>query len=341
MSHPITEHTIREQSAPAPAATTSAPAAIAATPAATAPATAPPRPPSSGEYHRLPRLAGHRSWWWRPVVALLVFGASYALVLILLMVPLVILGVLVPALAPSLELSDARNPMDMLLTLGMVALMIPATLIASLAAYGRVGLTHSIAGRIRWRLMGRAAIVIVPLYLLLNTAGTLLSEREALEVPAPSAAVVTAYALIVLLVPLQAAAEEYAFRALPMQALGTWLRSPLWGILIPVPLFTVLHGYHWVGQVDVAVFASAAGLLAWKTGGLELSILLHVANNWTLFIVAPLLPGVLEQGTVPVTALLASTLPTVLFTTGLWWWFSRREGLQMREPARARAGGTE
>lgn len=291
--------------------------------------------PRRGEYHRLPLLARHRRFWWRPLVALAVFGGSYVAMLIVAMVPLLILGLLVPGLAPSEELSDARNPMDMLLMLGLTAVMIPATLLASRLAYGRARIVHSVAGRLRWGLMGRAALVVVPLYLLMNIGGTLVGEWGAFEVPAPSAGVVAAFAIIVLLVPLQAAAEEYAFRALPMQALGTWLRSPLWGIFLPVPLFVVLHGYDRVGQIDVAVFAIAAGLLAWKTGGLELPILVHVANNWTLFILTPALPGALEQGAVPPVALLTSTLPTVILTAGLWWWYSRREGLSIMEPRTA------
>lgn len=42
----------------------------------------------------------------------------------------------------------------------------------------------------------------------------------------------------------------------------------------------------------------------------------------------------LEQGAVPPIALLTSALPTVLITAGLWWWYSRREGLGLWEPAR-------
>lgn len=76
------------------------------------------------------------------------------------------------------------------------------------------------------------------------------------------------------------------------------------------------------------------GLLAWKTGGLELPILLHAANNWSLFLLAPTMVSPLEQGAAPPIALLTSTLPTVLITAGLWWWYSRREGLGLGEPAR-------
>ncbi|MDF2498717.1 MAG: family intrarane metalloprotease protein, partial [Arthrobacter koreensis] len=57
----------------------------------------------------------------------------------------------------------------------------------------------------------------------------------------------------VAVVPFQAAAEEYAFRGLLMQVIGSWLRHPAFAILLPVPLFVLGHGYGLVGQIDVAI----------------------------------------------------------------------------------------
>jgi hypothetical protein len=45
--------------------------------------------------------------------------------------------------------------------------------------------------------------------------------------------------VILLLVPLQAAAEEYIFRGYLMQSIGRWLRHPAFAILLPVPLFVL------------------------------------------------------------------------------------------------------
>ena len=108
-----------------------------------------------------------------------------------------------------------------------------------------------------------------------------------------------------------------------MQMLGTWLRWPLIGILVPVPLFVLGHGYSWLGQIDMAVFALAMGLLAWKTGGLEIPILLHAANNWTLFAIAPLIPGFTEQGEVELMGFVLAMVPMVLLSAGIWWWYSQ------------------
>lgn len=83
----------------------------------------------------------------------------------------------------------------------------------------------------------------------------------------------------VVLVPLQSAAEEYVFRGQLMQTIGSWLKRPAFAILLPVPLFVVGHDYDLWGQLDIAVLALAAGWLAWRTGGLEAPIALHLVNN--------------------------------------------------------------
>lgn len=320
--------------------TTSRPPAAAVLPAtAPLPPTAPPAAPlpptdSASEYHRLARAIPHRRTWWRPLAAVGLFALTFGVMGLVLILAGLAVAAVFPTLMPSASMMDPRNPMDMLGGLGLIALFVPAVLIASRIAYGSAGMTHSVRGRFRWGLLGRAALVVVPVYLVLNIGVTVAVGGADFEMPPLTAPVIAAWVIIVLLVPLQAAGEEYAFRALPMQMFGTWLRSPLWGILIPVPLFMAGHEYHWVGQVDLAVFAIAMGLLAWKTGGLELPILLHVANNWTLFLLAPLMPNALEQGAVPPSALLFSTVPVLLLTAGLWWWHSRREGLGLWEPTR-------
>lgn len=294
----------------------------------------PTAPRMAQPFHRAARAIPRPHYWWRPLVALAVFAVSYVLMVLALVIGVFLLTLAQPSLALSESMGDPRNPMDMVVGLGVIALMMPAVLLATRVAYGRVGMANSVRGRFRWALLGRAAMVIVPLYLLLNVGGTVLMGTTPLEMPALTAPVIAAAVIIVLVVPLQAAGEEYAFRALPLQVFGTWLRSPVWGILIPVPLFMVSHGYDWVGQIDIALFAITMGLLAWKTGGLELPILLHVANNWTLFLLAPFMSEPLAQGAVPPIALLFSTVPMLLMTAGLWWWYSRREGLRIWEPTR-------
>lgn len=315
------EHDLRPSTPPAPGS---------------GPAGARPEPPATAlqAYHRAAHAIPHRRYWYRPLVTLLVSVVVLAVMTLQLLLVLTIAGAIWPSFAPSPSLADPLNPVDQLMSLGMLALLIPAVLIGTLAGYGRAGIAFSVLGRFRWRLLGRAALVVVPVYVLVNMVLNLVLEREAIVVPPLGTGVLGAWLIALVLAPLQSAGEEFVFRALPMQLLGTWLRWPLVGILVPVPLFVLGHGYDWAGQLHIALFAIAMGLLAWKTGGLELPILLHVANNWTLFAIAPLIPGFTEQGEVGALGLLLALVPMVALSAGIWWWYSRRAGLGLWEPQR-------
>ena len=90
--------------------------------------------------------------------------------------------------------------------------------------------------------------------------------------------------LILLIVPFQCYAEELLFRGYLMQTVGRWLKNPVWAIIIPAPIFMVLHGYGLWGLLSVLTMALTAGFLCWYTGGLEAGIGLHIANNVSIFI---------------------------------------------------------
>ncbi|MFT2752941.1 lysostaphin resistance A-like protein [Clavibacter sp. Sh2088] len=293
---------------------------------------APPLP-----YHRLAHLRPETARWWRPLAALgTVLGLALASGL-LIIVGMVIASFALPAWRMSDTLEDPTNPADLLFLLGSLAVLIPVVVLGMRWGGGMRGTIHSVVGRVRWRMMLRAASVVIPLYALVIGISSAIAPPDDLATPPLDARTVTVFVVILLLVPLQCAAEEYAFRGLPQQLLGTWLRSPVWGIALPVPLFMVGHGYDWAGQVDLATFALCAGFLVWKSGGLELAIVVHVANNLILFLLAPFSPSSLHQGATDPAGLLL-TLPLTLLTTwGLTAWVSRTHGLRLLEPVRSAA----
>lgn len=295
---------------------------------------APARPTEPAAFHRLPHTLGKRSTWWRPLVACAVAAVAFPIMFALLMIAVLVVSVIWPALAPSESLMDPLNPVDQFTGLAMLALLIPAVLIGCRIGFGRAGIAHSVLGRFRWGLLGRAGLVILPVYVLLNSVLNLVIERDSIVVPELTASVIVAWVFAVVLSPLQSAGEEYVFRALPMQVFGTWLRWPGWGIIVPIPLFVMGHGYDWVGMIHLVIFSVLMGMLIWKTGGIELAVLMHAANNLTLFAIAPLLPGLVEQGAVSFLEMVVATVPVIVLTAGLWWWYSRREGLTWWEPSR-------
>lgn len=247
-----------------------------------APVAGPPPALAPLPFHRLAR-ADHRLRWWRPLLALPVFASCYAVLGLGLLVALMVHDHVAGtswsdrAVAPSMA-----DPVTFGFGFAFIALMAPALLLAlRLVGPRPVGLVLSVTGRLRWRWLGsalwRAALVhALAFVLLLVVLGPLTGEAAVL---APRPGLVALLVLAVLVVPFQAAAEELVFRGWALQAVGTWLRHPLFAVLLPVPFFVVGHPYDLWGQLEVGAYAVVAGWLAWRTGGLEAPIALHVVNN--------------------------------------------------------------
>jgi hypothetical protein len=74
--------------------------------------------------------------------------------------------------------------------------------------------------------------------------------------------------VIVLTSPIQAAAEEIFFRGYLLQALGSLVARPWFGVIASSVVFALLHGTQNVPLfVDRLAFGLLAGLLVWRTGG--------------------------------------------------------------------------
>ncbi|MDH2429849.1 type II CAAX endopeptidase family protein [Sphaerisporangium sp. TRM90804] len=126
--------------------------------------------------------------------------------------------------------------------------------------------------------------------------------------------------VIALLVPFQAAAEEYVFRGWLLQAFGAYFRTPWPGILLGAAAFTALHAYTDWGIVDVFAFGALMGWLAVRTGGLEAPIALHVVNNVVSFVPAAAagdLADALRQGAVPWQSLAGTVVQLGFFTVAV------------------------
>jgi len=104
------------------------------------------------------------------------------------------------------------------------------------------------------------------------------------------------YALVIAVTtPFQALAEEVIFRGYLMQAFGAVVRNVWFPILATAVVFALFHGVQnpWLFSSRL-VFGILAGILVWKTGGLEAGIAIHVANNLGAFALA-LFTGTLTQ----------------------------------------------
>ncbi|MHA7263582.1 CPBP family intramembrane glutamic endopeptidase [Arthrobacter sp. TMN-37] len=243
-------------------------------------------------FHRLTRSwDGYR--WWKPLLTGLLALVFY---LVFIVIVLVIGGIRIgldPALGTSylerLNAFDLSDPLVFGFAMVSLILLIPALALAALITGPRpIGLLSSVHGRLRWGWLGKCAAAAVVIYSLSIALSFLLEPLFPGYTPAvfdptgPRVGILVAMTL--LLVPFQAAAEEYVFRGYLMQAVGSWLRHPAFAILLPVPLFVLGHGYDPLGQLDVALFAIFAGWITWRTGGLEAAIAAHAVNNSTILL---------------------------------------------------------
>ena len=244
-------------------------------------------------YHRL-SYVNPRARWFTPVLeGLLIAGIYFVLLLI---VSFALLAFAVMLRVPYDYLTDLqriyanvfKTPLVFIALLITIIPVIPAIFIARLITnFKPLGLIHSIAGRMRWSYLGvflGFGFLIFGLYYVgFATLDGSLTTQNSVH-PLNSGMFWLYIVLILLIVPFQCYAEELLFRGYLMQTVGRWLKNPAWAIIIPAPIFMVLHGYGLWGLLSVLTMALIAGFLCWYTGGLEAGIGLHIANNVSIFI---------------------------------------------------------
>ncbi|WP_459754710.1 CPBP family intramembrane glutamic endopeptidase [Streptomyces sennicomposti] len=289
-------------------------------------------------YHRLARLSP-RYRWWRPLLGTLVVAVTY-------MVALVLLQLACASLGASLgyqedadgwpEFGPVSGTAVDLLSIGLAIPVLGLTV--SWIGRRRPGTVSSVTGRLRWCWLLRCGLAAAPILALTMGAMVLLPADGEAESPWVGwAAFGKALAMLVVLVPVQAAAEEYVFRGWLTQTAGAYLRSP-WAALLPqAVLFAAAHGWGtpW-GFADLVVFGTAAGWLTWRTGGLEASIALHAVNNLLSFGAAAVVVDGLSSDDTAADAtwqiVALDVVGVAVYTAAVAWWLRRRR-LERTAPA--------
>ncbi len=244
-------------------------------------------------YHRLARTAAHR--WWRPVVGTVVVlaGSLSAAVTLMCLTTLAAFAAGRPQNADGVPTFGPVAEAAMILLFIGVAL--PVVLLTARWVQARpAGTVSSVTGRLRWRWLALCLLPAVPAVLttlfggwgLLALTGAVdTGQDDGSWVGWPAFAV--SVGVLVLLVPLQAAAEEYVCRGWLLQAVGAFVRSPWPAIGLQALLFAAAHGWGTpYGFVALVVFGVLTGWLTVRTGGLEAAVALHVVNNLTGFTAA-------------------------------------------------------
>ncbi|MGV9194639.1 CPBP family intramembrane glutamic endopeptidase [Microbacterium sp. MC2] len=287
-------------------------------------------------FHRLV-FARRRSGWWTPLVVGVLGVAIYVAFLAVIFVVMLVAALAVPAagewlLSMGADVTfDLADPVMLAFLLGSIVLMWPAYVLASLIVNGRrIGLLSSAAGRLRWGWMLLCTAAAAVVAVVLTALSALLPSDEIVDTsgtvmhPGENPFFFASLLVILLVVPLQCAAEEYIFRGYLQQAIGRWLRHPLFAILLPVPLFVLGHLYDPLGQVSVGVFAVVAGWLTWRTGGLEAAIGLHVVNNLLAFLLALFGLSDINASSPGVGSFVWSTVVVLAYAGVVEWLFRKR-----------------
>jgi uncharacterized protein len=299
-------------------------------------------------YHH---LAVHpRQRWWKPVLATLGL-VVVAVIVQTVLYAAALLGVVVVERPADLDQApDLPGYLEVGLGLASIAIALPLVLLTARFIQRRpAGTVSSVLGRLRWGWLG-LCLVLATLATVLMIAGSvgllyLTGDADAALTGGEWVGLGTflgGLAMLLALVPLQAAAEEYVFRGWLLQAIGAFARSPWPAIAVQAVLFAALHGWGtpW-GFVDLVAFGAVLGWLTVRTGGLEAAIALHVTNNLISMGLAVTDGSLTLDETaadMPWPAMIVDVL-TVLGYAAAVAWLARRRKVATRTPTSGPADG--
>lgn len=237
-------------------------------------------------------LRGQGYTWWRSLLGVLIGLSLY--VLTGQVVTQLVIGIGWSIRSEGLDWTTFyrtsmafERPVGMLAAHLGIAILIPVSLALVAFWHGiRARWLVSVQPGFRWRYL---VICLVTSAIGLAAVYVVSALVEGVPAYAPQPGFVGFLVVIVLTSPLQAAAEEFFFRGYLMQALGSLVANPWFGIVVSAAVFAAFHGTQNAPLVaDRFVFGLLAGILVTRTGGLEAGIAAHVANNILAFTLAGL-----------------------------------------------------
>lgn len=253
-------------------------------------------PPAGAAYTQIMRGASFT--WWRSVLGALTAAMLYSVLagLVLLIVLYLAWSLAHQGMPREQYFADAqafRYPAGMVGAHLAIASLIPLSLLMYRLVHRiRGGWLISVRPGVRWGYLavclGIAAVVFTTYVATMPLRGQPLVFR-------PQADFVVFLVVIVLTSPLQAAGEEFFFRGYLLQALGSVVRTPWFGVVCSSLVFALYHGVQNLPLfLSRLCFGLLAGWLVVSTGGLEAGIAAHVINNLFAFSLAALTASVAQ-----------------------------------------------
>lgn len=176
---------------------------------------------------------------------------------------------------------DAYSLAGAIVSLGAVACLLLGIMVATKAVKMRPFHTvSSSCGGFSFKIFGKvmlAALVIVGIPVAIDTFVN--ADRGPVEFT------VLGFIACIILGPLQCCGEEFMFRGVILQGIGSWVKIPILAIIIQTLLFVLGHPYGIYGQIEVGIAGLLMGGMVLYTKGLEASCAAHIVNNMVLFII--------------------------------------------------------
>lgn len=227
--------------------------------------------------------------WWKPIVAVVLAGVLFAIVSLLLM----FLGIAISIATGHGTIEDmeqggleAFSDSFFLANNVSLALLIPISMAVSAWVMKQApGLLASVEGRIRWAWLGRCLLIALPILVVFMALQVILSARsgnlDGIGIRPETWLLIVG---IIVTTPFQAMAEEYAFRGVLNRAVASFFRNEKVGLVAGAVVSSLAFMFsHGAGDMGLNIFYFFFGIigcmLAWRTGGLEASIAVHVINN--------------------------------------------------------------
>ena len=223
--------------------------------------------------------------WYRPILASILFVIFYLVLDVALVIAAGIwqdvdLNGIIDMVMGGYDSFDVYTPLGVVVTLGGVAVMIPALAVANKIAGGRTFKSYeSSRGGWSFNIFFKCLILAfifvaipVAVYEIFIDKGTGVFRftKEGLI-------------LLTIIGPMQCIAEEYVFRGLLLQTFGSWFRFPPLAILLSSAAFAGLHPYNKYGVIEIFISGLIFCIIAWLSHGIEACSAMHIANNMTVF----------------------------------------------------------
>ena len=254
-------------------------------------------PPSGVFYSQVLRTADHV--WWRSLLGILMALSLYMLLASVVSQAIVMLSWTITS--PGVGYADYSKqatafeiPSGMLAQNLGIALLTPIAFVAIMIVHHvRPRWLGSVQPRLRWKFvwisLGIAAVSFAAVHLTSIVAGSGTQVR-------PQSHFWLFVIVIVLTSPLQAIGEEYLFRGYLLQAFGSLVKNPWFGVIASSLVFALFHGTQNLPLfIDRFAFGLLAAMLVMRTGGIEAGIGAHVINNLYAWVLAGLTSSIAQS----------------------------------------------